>query len=153
MKKLIFATTFSFLFNLGAAHADRILAQVTEVDATVKLVNLTETGLVEVIKRDESRATMQLSPSNARRLVADAISLIGAKLTTRHRPVTCKVILPAFSFHDLLVINQSGNLILTLTSSSCALTDYIHPTLPVFVTKAVRLENELLLLAHQVAGN
>ncbi len=152
MKMLTLIAALTFFSAM--AHAEKTVAQATDVDDVIASVSLSDTGVVTVHKRNETSATLKLSPSNRQRLVYLANALGDSPVVVDHKTIVCMMMIRQFSLQDLLTAGtENTELHLVLSSQSCAIANTTRPADPYAMQDAAELKGQLIVLAHQIAHN
>ena len=156
MKKLILFAVVSTLASYAAissAHVEKIIAEVSSVDQNIKAVQLTDSGLVKVIKYDNTLLTQQLADGNRDEMLNAADQLSMADIESQGSLAVCHIFVPSFLLQNLYVGDTtSSNLNLVLSANSCSLISRRMPSNPALLQTAELLKTQLLVLAHQIAG-
>jgi hypothetical protein len=135
-----------------ATSMDRFVATVSPVDANIKSVSLSQSGMIFIQKTNGSYKQIHLVEANKNEFSFLANRLNGVELTTEKHLVVCMMILPVFARQTLYVrFNGLAEMQEILSFESCAVTSYTRPTNEEEYFQARLLKSQLITLAHQYA--
>lgn len=143
------------MFALNASATGKVNTpevQIRAVDSQIKTITLASTGVLQVEKTDGTLLSQTLSTQNAQELLFLAQDLSAAELVTDHHPIICMMALNPLTAQDLYVLSQ-GELKLTLSTSSCAVSTYTHPKEDYELAYAQDIKAELIVLARQLTND
>ena len=153
MKNAIVSTILSvaaLLTFTNTAHATQVVAEIQPVDFQIHSISMTDDGMVKILKIDGSEKNLPLSKLNNNSLLNSAQALASAELQTESHMVVCMMMVSSLIAQNLYVLDQaSGEMRLTLSYKSCAISTSTSPKDPYMEQVAQELKSELLVLAQQ----
>lgn len=150
--KSFLAITLLFSSLAWSTTMDLFIASVSPVDAEIKAVSVSKSGLLYIKKTNGEEKTLRLAKKNVSRLSALANRLNGVELKTEQRLMVCKMILPAHDRQALFVrFDNQFDLQVVLSVESCAVSSLTRPTEEHDLLQARLLKSQLVTLAQQLA--
>ena len=114
-------------------------------------VQLNDSGVLTITKRDKTSQTVKLSDVNQQEMLWTAQMLSEADLVTDHKDVVCMMMIQPFSVQNLTIYDaKTRSFKLVLSHNSCAISDFTHPKEAYVMEAAQTLKAQMLVLAQQL---
>lgn len=154
MNKIIVLSVLCVLANLAAiarAQADTVVAEVRSVSETIQTIQMSNTGSLNIIDKNNASVILPLSPANSAKLLSAVQELNGTQISVTHRKFVCMMMANPDTAQELYIGNGSEtDLKMILSQDSCALHDFSAPTDPALDKIAQDLRSQMVVLAEQL---
>lgn len=144
---------FAQNYQNGNTEISYTILQLSSIDANIASIRLNDSGVLTITKHDRAFKILKLSEKNKQDFFWLAQMLVEADLETEIRTAVCEILLPAHAIQNLRIFDANERIMkLVLSSSSCALPSYTHPTEAHLTEVAQALKAKLIVLAQQVVN-
>ena len=144
-------STFAFEGVDELTEVSHTVAQISSVDAKIASVQLNDSGVLTITKRDKTSQTLKLSDTNQQGMLWSAQLLAESELQTDKKTIVCAMMINPLNVQNLMVLDvKTKKMKLVLSYNSCAISEFIHPKDAYVMEAAQTLKAQMLVLAQQL---